>query len=63
MNSSEYKRLGMARMTAIIQQVAMVIKALFRVDLGRKGLTIARYLYSIRMQTEKELSIVLLQTQ
>jgi hypothetical protein len=44
MNSSEYKRLGMARMTAIIQQVAMVIKALFRVDLGRKGLTIARYL-------------------
>jgi hypothetical protein len=34
----------MAKMTAIIQQVAMVIKALFRVDLGKKGFTIARYL-------------------
>jgi hypothetical protein len=34
----------MARMTAIIQQVAMVIKAFFRVDLGKKGFTIARYL-------------------
>jgi hypothetical protein len=43
----------MARMTAIIQQVAMVIKAFFRVDLGKKGFTIARYL-DTRMQTEKK---------
>jgi hypothetical protein len=45
----------MAKMTAIIQQVAMVIKALFRVDLGKKGFTIARYL-DTRMQTEKKLN-------
>jgi len=51
MNSFEYRRLGIARMTAIIQQVKMVIKALFLVDLGKKGLTIARYL---RMQTENQ---------
>ena len=43
-NSFEYKRLGVASIKATLQQVKIISKALFLVDLGMKGLTIARYL-------------------
>lgn len=47
MNSFEYRRLGVASIMAIIQQVTMVQIALFRVDLGKNGFTIARYLCQV----------------
>ena len=45
-NSFEYKRLGVASIKATLQQVKIISKALFLVDLGMKGLTIARYLWN-----------------
>lgn len=56
MNSFEYRRLGVARVTAMIQQVKMVRTALFRVDLGKKGFTIARYLRQVKQRKSIGLS-------
>lgn len=53
MNSLEYRRLGIAKMKAIIQQATMVMKALFRVERGKKGLTIARYLLCNNMAIQR----------